>query len=521
MLQSLGHGIEEAANDRAALRRVERGNVGLVLSAVDPADPDALELTSYLRRKHTRVPVILLFANPSCERAREATRLGAAVLRYPAPANELRATVTQALQVWRDDAPPPIPAAMASADHRTTAEAHPDGAAPSNGHSNGNGHGHGAGHALFDGVAARPSLSKPIGVALVGDAPGLRQSVELALTAAATRTPVVMIGEQGTGKSTIARAIHAASPRADRPFAEVVCGGLDESQLERELFGQSFGRAGGVDGMFDRPGKVARAAGGTLFLDEVAALTPTLQRHLLRLLQDGEFEPVGGHESIRADVRLILASSENLPSLVEQGRLRRDLYDRIGVVCLRLPPLRDRGGDIEALAKPSRPKFAASAKPVAGFYPSDALDLLCRHDWPRQRPRLEEAMSSGGGSSTRGGDLGQPLARLRPAPALPAARLRRPSPRLDRPPAPEGGPGGAREADHHPGAPGPELEPPGDRPGPGYQPDYPLQEDEEIRPADRRARRDELTATSGRATRLRPAGGPRRRPAVSFPARGA
>ncbi len=401
MLQSLGHGIEEAANDRAALRQVERGGVDLVLSAVDPADPDALELTLYVRRKHGKVPVILLFANPCCERAREATRLGAAVLRYPAPANELRAAVTQALQVWRDASPAPIPAASPAlapaADHRTAAEAHDDGHPPTNGQSNGHNHNHGNGsaYAMLDGVYPRPAPHRPVAVPLVGEAPGLRQAVELALTAASTRTPVVIVGEQGTGKSTIARAIHAASPRADRPFAEVVCGGLDENQLERELFGQSFGRAGGVDGMLDRPGKVARAWGGTLFLDEVAALTPALQRQLLRVIQDGEFEPVGGTEPVRADVRLVIASSENLPSLVDQGRLRRDLYDRIGVVCLRLPPLRDRGGDIEALAEHFRAQFAAEfAKPVAGFT-SDALDLLCRHDWPGNVRELESVIQRG------------------------------------------------------------------------------------------------------------------------------
>ena len=392
MLQSLGHGIEEAANDRAALRQVERGSVGLVLSAVDPADPDAMELTSYLRRKHSKVPVILLFANPSCDRAREATRQGATVLRYPAPANELRAAVTQALQVWRDGTPTPVAAAQAPAwagpDHHSASDIH-----PANGHGNGNGHG--SAYAMIDGVCPRPAPSRPIGIALIGEAPGVKQAVDLAMTAAPTRTPVVIVGEQGTGKSTVARAIHGMSPRSDRPFVEVVCGGLDEAQLERELFGQSFGRSGGVNGMLDRPGKVARAAGGTLFLDEVAALTPALQRQLVRLLQDGEFEPAGATEPVRADVRLILASSENLSSLVEQGRLRRDLYDRVGVVCLRLPPLRDRGGDIEALAEHFRAQFAAEfAKPVAGFTP-DALDLLCRHDWPGNVRELESVIQRG------------------------------------------------------------------------------------------------------------------------------
>jgi two-component system response regulator HydG len=389
ILQSLGHGIEEAANDRAALRRVERGSVGLVMSAVDPADPEALELASYLRRKHPRVPVLLLFANPSCERAREATRMGATVLRYPAPALELRGAVTQALQVWRESAPPPAPspqAPAAPAEIRTAAEAPP---------ANGNGHSHPTPHGMFDGICPRPAVAARPAVPIVGEAPGVRQAVELALTAAATRTPVVIVGEQGTGKSTIARAVHAASPRADRPFVEVVCGGLDEPQLERELFGQSFGRSGGVNGMLDRPGKVARAHGGTLFLDEVAALTAPLQRQLLRLLQDGEFEPAGATEPAHADVRIILASAENLSTLVEQGRLRRDVYDRVGVVCLRLPPLRDRGGDIEALAEHFRAQFAAEfAKPVVGFTP-DALDLLCRHDWPGNVRELESVIQRG------------------------------------------------------------------------------------------------------------------------------
>ncbi len=270
MLQSLGHGIEEAANDRAALRRVERGNVGLVISAVDPADPEALELTSFLRRKHSRVPILLLFANPACDRAREAIRLGATVLRYPAPAMELRASVTQALQVWRDampaapaPAPQTVPQSSAS-DSRPESEARAHAQAQAH-TTNGHGHrnGNGASPGFVDGICPRPApMSRPVLPPIVGEAPGLKQAVETALTAAATRTPVVIVGEQGTGKSTVARAIHAASPRADRPFVEVVCSGLDEAQLERELFGQTFGRSGGVNGMLDRPGKVARRTAG-------------------------------------------------------------------------------------------------------------------------------------------------------------------------------------------------------------------------------------------------------------------
>jgi two-component system response regulator HydG len=391
ILQSLGHAIEEAANDRAALRRVERGGVNLIIAAIDPTDPDSLELLGYVRRKHSGIPAILLFADPTCSRGREALRLGATVLRYPTPATELRAAVTQALRVWREVAPvaampQPLPLLSSGQDNRASL----DGSASRE--PNGNGHSNGA--PVLGMMPAPRAEHRPVAINVLGDAPGVKQAIEIAITAAPTRTPIVIVGEQGTGKSMVARAIHGASPRADRPFIEVVCGGLDEAQLERELFGQSFGRDAAV-GMLDRPGKVARAAGGTLFLDEVAALTPGLQRQLLRLIESGQYEPPGGLEPVRVDVRIILASNENLSTLVEQGRFRRDLYDRVGVVCLRLPPLRDRGGDIEALAEHFRARFATEfAKPVVGFT-SDALDLLCRHDWPGNVRELESVIQRG------------------------------------------------------------------------------------------------------------------------------
>ena len=386
MLQSLGLGIEEAPNDRMAVRRLERGGVNLVVSAIDPADPDALELLTYLRRKHSRIPTLLLFADATCEKAREAARAGATVLRYPTPATELRASVTQALAPMRESTPgAPSPELHAS---------------------HGNGTGNGRTHDLRVALGldrARSGASheteskaetRPKGPTLIGESSGLKQAIEHAMAAAPTRTPVVIVGEQGTGKSLIARTIHAASPRAERPFVEVVCGGLDEAQLERELFGQSFGRAD-LSGMLDRPGKVARADRGTLFLDEVAGLPSGIQRQLLRLLQDGEFDPPGSVEPVRVDVRIILATHENLPALVEQGRFRRDLYDRVGVVCLRLPPLRDRGGDVELIAEQFRSRFAAEfAKPVVGFTP-DALDMLCRHDWPGNVRELESVVQRG------------------------------------------------------------------------------------------------------------------------------
>ena len=379
MLQSLGHQIDEASNDRAAVRRLERGGVDLMIAGVDPFDPEALELLSYSRRKHPQVPVVLLFPGPNPERAREATRMGAAtVLRFPMPATELRAAVTQACER----------------------------SFPSDGSSNGHSaNGHATSRAVVESIASsepRPIASsaldghprpRPVDQipTMLGEDPALRQAVELASTVAPARAPVLVIGEQGTGKTLIARAIHQLSSRRDQPFLEVSCVGIDELGLEREIFGQKF------DGSetSERPGRLARAHRGTILLDEVSALSPSLQSRLLAVLIDGEFEPLGSTVAVPCDVRFVFSTRENLPALVEQGKFRRELYERINDVCLKLPPLRQRGQDIVRLAEHFRERFAIDfAKPVVGFS-NDALELLARHDWPGNVRELESVIQRG------------------------------------------------------------------------------------------------------------------------------
>jgi two-component system response regulator HydG len=391
MLQSLGHQIDEASNDRAAVRRMERGGIDLIIAGIDPFDPEALELLSFSRRKHPQVPVILLFPGPHPERAREATRMGAtAVLKFPMPATELRAAVTQACERPHASAP-------SSAAH-----------SPSNGSGNGNGH-HGHPGVFEPSPTAepssrsasivespprhegnRPSPSVNFGPAVLGEDPTLRQAVELASTVAPARATVLIVGEQGTGKTLIARSIHQQSGRRDQPFLEVSCGGIDDLGLEREIFGQRF--EGESD---ERQGRLARAHRGTLLLDEVASLSPALQGRLLRVLMDGEFEPMGSNQAIQVDVRFVLATRENLPALVEQGKFRRDLFERINDICLKLPPLRQRGHDVILLAENFRDRFARDfGKPVVGFSP-DAQDLLLRHDWPGNVRELESVIQRG------------------------------------------------------------------------------------------------------------------------------
>ncbi len=392
MLQSLGHQIDEASNDRAAVRRLERGGIDLVVAGVDPFDPEALELLSYARRKYPKIPVILLFPGPNPERARDAIRMGATtVLRFPMPATELRAAVTQACE-------------------RTFAAT--DGQA---GHAKANGHGHAPayGHAVnglapANGQASRPSpaspefqSTSPAGPArpgpsgplhlILGEDPTFRQAVELASTVASARASVMILGEQGTGKTLIARAIHQQSGRREHPFLEVSCLGIDELGLERELFGQKFDDAEGSE----RVGRLARAHRGTIHIDEVSALPLALQARLLRVLNDHEFTPQGSREVVPIDVRFLFSTRENLPALVEQGKFRRELYERINDICLKLPPLRQRGQDILRLAEHFLGRFAAEfAKPVVGLTP-DALELLSGHEWPGNVRELESAIQRG------------------------------------------------------------------------------------------------------------------------------
>ena len=313
MIQSLGPEIEEAANDRVAVRLMERGGIDLVLAGVDPADPDALELLNYVRRKHRHLPVILFFSSPSPERTREALRLGAsAVLRFPIPATELRAAVTQALDASR-------PGSASRRPRRNGARPAPPRPPPAS--------------------APRPDRSAR-DPGLVGEDPSLRQAIELAGTVAPTRTPVLITGERGTGKALLARSIHQWSSRADGPFLRLDGSSLDEATIERELRDATAGAP--PDGTPERTGRPAQERGGTVFLNEVAALSPGLQLQLLRILQEAEFEHGPGRSAL-ADVRFVLSSSENLPALVDQGKFRQDLYYRMAVICLKLPPLRHRG----------------------------------------------------------------------------------------------------------------------------------------------------------------------------------
>jgi two-component system response regulator HydG len=377
MLRSLDQlVIDEAPNDRVAVRLMERGGVGLVLAGVDPSDPEGLELLAYTRRKHRSVPVILLFSGANVERMKEAQRLGAlAVLKYPVPAIELRAAVTQALGTacnGHASAAAPAPAVPAAAPAPAATGHAPTPSAPS----------------------VRADLhARELGI--IGNDASLRQAIELAGSIAPTRSPVLIVGEHGTGKALLARTIHALGARGDQPFVALDGTAVAELSADRDRFEFK------TDTLGDAPPpewnhKLAQAQGGTLFLSEVAALSANLQWHLLHALQVRELEAasplLNGSSN---DIRFLFSTSENLSALVEQGKFRQDLYHRISVVCLKVPPLRHRGNDIEQLAEFFRARFALEfGKNVVGFT-RDALDALIKHDWPGNVRELEGVIQRG------------------------------------------------------------------------------------------------------------------------------
>jgi PAS domain S-box-containing protein len=225
---------------------------------------------------------------------------------------------------------------------------------------------------------------------IVGKSPALEKLFAILPQVAASPSTALLTGESGTGKELFARALHNLSARKDGPFVAVNCGALPETLLESELFGYKAGAF--TDARRDKPGRFDEAAGGTLFLDEIGDMPPALQVKLLRVLQDGTYRPLGDSAARRADVRVVAATNQDLEQLVAGGRFRNDLYYRLNVVRLRLPPLRERREDIPLLAAHFVRKFAAlRGKPIQGL-DQRALAALLDHPFPGNVRELENAI---------------------------------------------------------------------------------------------------------------------------------
>lgn len=254
---------------------------------------------------------------------------------------------------------------------------------------------------------------------LVGTHPGMRRIYELLPRVVASNSTVLVTGESGTGKEVIARAIHRASPRAGGPFVRVNCAALVETLLESELFGIEKGVATDVAA---RPGKFEQADGGTILLDEIGDMAPGTQAKVLRVLQEREFERVGGSRTIAVDLRVIAATHRDLGAMVAAGGFRQDLYYRLDVIRLDLPPLRERLDDLELYARYFLGRLAGRAGVAARVLAPEALARLREHTWPGNMRELENVLERALVLSTgeRIGladlpPLGQPVAAAGPA----------------------------------------------------------------------------------------------------------
>ena len=336
-LRSLGHRCETAGTCDDAIQRLGEYPFDVVICDVNLPDRDGFHLLKAVGDGKSDASVIMLTGYGTIESAVEAIRDGAFdYLTKPVIDDELRMSIQRALGQRR---------------------------------------------IVEENKTLRKQLDERHGLSsLIGRDYKMSKMFDLIESVADTRTTVLVLGENGTGKTMTARAIHQLSDRRDRPFVEVACGALPESLLESELFGHTAGSFTGAT--HDKPGKFLQADGGTIFLDEIGTASPSLQVKLLRVLQDREFEAVGGTETHKVDVRLILATNEDLEQRVREGTFRQDLFYRINVITLTQPPLRERIGDIPLLVEHTLPKLnEQTGKQIAGF-DDEAIRLLQRYDWP-------------------------------------------------------------------------------------------------------------------------------------------
>ena len=356
-----GHEILEEGDGLRALDRAAREGPDLLLLDLDLPGADGFTVLDRLRQDSDAPTVVVITAFATIEKAVEAMRRGAFdFLPKPFQPGLVEITVQKALE--RNEL-------------------------------------------REENRALRAAL--PGGKPLVGDSPALRELVEQAHKAAESKSTVLLLGESGTGKEVLARAIHAWSPRASRPFIAVNCVALSEELLESELFGHEKGAF--TSAHQQKLGKFELAHHGTIFLDEVGDIREALQVKLLRVLQEHEFERVGGTKTIRTDIRVIAATNRNLEEAVKAGRFREDLYYRLHVVALRIPPLRERREDIPQLVEHFLRKYCAETGKRIDGVSREALEILTRHDWPGNVRELENAIERavvlGGGTEIRPADL--------------------------------------------------------------------------------------------------------------------
>ncbi|WP_447598513.1 sigma-54-dependent transcriptional regulator [Nitrospira sp. Nam80] len=336
--------VLEAADAQEGLEFFKRESPDLVLLDVILPGTDGLAVLQNMRTEEPNTPVIMLTGTKSVKTAVDAMKLGAAdYLSKPFDVEELRIVVDRTLN---------------SQDLEREVRQ------------------------LRAQIVQRYAFHN-----LIGKSPSMQEIYAKIEQVADSRTTVLVTGESGTGKELVAKAIHYNSSRRDRPFIALNCAALPETLIESELFGHEKGSF--TDATARRVGQFELANSGTLFLDEIGDLSPATQAKLLRVLQEREFTRIGGVQSIKVDVRIIAATNKNLDELVRKGAFREDLYYRINVIALYLPPLRERGEDIPLLAKHFLARRIEEEKRQVQEFSKDALEVIARYPWPGNVREME------------------------------------------------------------------------------------------------------------------------------------
>src|SRR6187431_367816 len=346
-LTEAGHDVEEASNGNAAIERLHEGVFDVVLSDLKMGGSDGLDVLRTTRAMHPTTAVILMTAFGSVNTAVEAMKIGAFdYVQKPFEIEEMEVKIEKALEMRRLK------------------------------------------HELEYLRGTQSDIYEFDKI--VGSSSALQRVLDIVKKVAKSNTTVLIRGETGTGKELIAGAIHHNSLRTSRNFVKVNCAALQENLLESELFGHEKGAFTGADKQ--RVGRFEQADGGTLFLDEVGDMSANTQAKILRVLQEHEFERLGGTRTLRVDVRVITATNRNLPQMVANGQFREDLYYRLNVVSIDMPPLRERKDDIQQLATFFLRRFAGELKKRVDGLSPDALKLLMRYNWPGNIRELENSI---------------------------------------------------------------------------------------------------------------------------------
>ena len=347
LLVDAGYEVITSDNTTEALEITMSHDLDLVITDMRMPGPDGMEFLAQLRSRQPDPPVIMMTAYATVEKAVEAMKRGAFdYITKPFKNEELILTIRKAIEM-----------------HRLKQE----------------------NRLLSRELQERFQFSN-----IVGKSKIMRQVYEIIEKVAQTRASVLITGESGTGKELIARAIHFNSLRRDKPFISVNCSALSETLLESELFGHERGAFTGA--VTQRKGRFELAHGGSLFLDEVGDMSTALQVKLLRVLQEMQFERVGGTKTLQVDARLVTASNRELDREVELGRFREDLYYRLKVVHIKVPPLRERRDDIPLLVHHFLEKTAEANRIPVKRVSHEALKYLCQHDWLGNVRELENVI---------------------------------------------------------------------------------------------------------------------------------